>query len=170
MTNKFFIKHVLPSMRGFDVVNLPLYLDHELNKKCMELLEFENESELKLKHEGFSFMNTFSLEFLGKIALKKHLGLEFKDDISNAKIDFDRSLNYNVYQLIFFDFDKIPKILLNQINDSIFILRNNNQKFYICGKSDIETIKNNLSKEALNYSIYNEGFSGFNKLEKINEL
>lgn len=175
MTNRFFLKHVLPSMRGFEVVNLPSYLEHELNKKCVELLEFENESELKLKHEGFSFMNTFSLEFLGKIALKKYLGIEFKDDISKAKIDFDRSLYYNddVYQLIFFDFDNIPKIQLNHINNSIFILRNNNQKFYICGKSDIETIKNNLSKESLNYSIYNEkfsGFIGFNQLEKINEL
>lgn len=175
MKNKNFMKHVLPYLRGFDVVDLPSYLERKMNKRCVELLKFENESELKLKHEGFSFSNTFSLEVLGKIALKKHLGLEYKDDISNVKIDFDRNFKYNddVYQLIFFDFNNIPKIKTNKISESIFILRNNNQKFYICGRSDIETIKNNLSKESLNYSIYNEGFSGFtgfNKLEKINEL
>ena len=85
------MKHVLPYLRGFDVVDLPSYLERKMNKRCVELLKFENESELKLKNEGFSFSNTFSLEVLGKIALKKHLGLEYKDDISSVKIDFDRN-------------------------------------------------------------------------------
>ncbi len=161
-------------MREFSVINLPSYLDRELNKKCIDLLKFGNESELKQKHEGFSFVKTFSLEFLGKIALKKHLGLEFKNDVLNAEIHFDRSIVHNnrKYDLVFFDFDKIPKINPDCINDSIFIMRNNNQKFYICGKSDKNTIKDNLSIDALNFSIYNErysGFIGFNQLEKVNE-
>ena len=57
--------------------------------------------------------------------------------------------------------------------EPFFILRNNNQKFYICGKTDKLTIEENLSNESLNYSIYNKGYSGFigfNKLKKIDEV
>ena len=170
-----FINHIMPYISEYVLVRLSASVQIDLKKEIVKRLGFRNETDLKTKHEGFRFYDSYTRDILGLFAIEKYLGNEIVISEETLKKELPMSMEINncEYKYLVFNFGEIPIIDKTNTKPCILICRKESLSFYLCGIAfanvlnkfqDDKVIKNTV------YSANKTGFIGFNHLKSISTL
>lgn len=172
-----FLDKVFKYKDNFKAIKITRSLEYDVQNQALRILKLDNINKLRDKHEGVMFYNNFSKEVLGAYALGKHLGVNLVDLTSPISKNFIAEINLNNTKVLvsIFNYGEFPLVDMSSILPTIFMIRRNQEMFYVCGLALPKIITENTFAPTT-YSPMNskrEYFYGFDKLipfSNIDEL
>ncbi len=177
---KEYIQNVVTHRKNYITIHLNRNVVSHSYDIVLKSLSLKNLNDLRDRDGGVAFHNRFSTQFLGDLALENFLKVKFVDwasiqkeikytsqiKISSQEISINSS-NYGEFPLID---NKVDKPI-------IFIVRKDEQNFWICGYASLILLKkykkeyiNNFPEEKKKEQIKFTGFSDLIYFKELAEL
>ncbi|MBL4744838.1 MAG: hypothetical protein JKY08_00575 [Flavobacteriaceae bacterium] len=167
-------KIIIPQLVHFKRVTVPKYIDANIQKIALKHLGLADMGKLRDRMEGQYYYNKLKIDLVSEFAFESFIGIKRFDWKKREPKSYPRKKYYfenKTLKIITFYGNALPEINATNIENSIFIYVNTDNKVLISGIATTETLKEILVKSNVNQVKITdfEHLATFNTQEELEE-